>query len=237
MGQITFNGISSIEFPHFHVEKHPSYSIPKKVYEVTHIPGKSGDVYFDTGEFENVEMEYDVNFGSYYKRYPEMFSPVAGWLSAPTGYCRLEDSYDPEHYRLAVFSGGVEFENVLNHAGKAKIKFDCKPQRYLKDGENPIVFTAAGYIHNPTWFDAKPYIKVYGSGNGTLRIENLIITFTGIDSYIELDSEIQDAYKGTVNCNSKVSMEEFPTLGPGVTNVSFTGGITKVEITPRWWEV
>ncbi len=237
MGQITFNGVSSKEFPYFHVQTHPSYSVPKKTYDVVHIPGKSGDVYFDTGEFENVKLEYEVNFGSYYKEYPEMFGPVAGWLSAPTGYCRLEDTYDPEHFRLAVFLGDIDFDNVLNHAGISKIKFDCKPQRFLKSGEIPIVFMSAGLVFNPTGFTSKPYVKIFGSGNGTVRIGNTVMTFTGIDGYIEVDSELQDVFKGTVNCNGKIQTDVFPEIPSGPINVSFTGGVSKVEIVPRWWEI
>ena len=42
--------------------------------------------------------------------------------------------------------------------------------------------------------------------------------------------------KNSENKNGTISLlPEFPKLGPGASAVSFSGGITEVLITPRWW--
>ena len=52
---------------------------------------------------------------------------------------------------------------------------------------------------------------------------------------VVLDSDTQNAYLGAVNLNSTISAPEFPTLPAGESAVRWTGGITGVEIIPRWW--
>lgn len=98
----------------------------------------------------------------------------------------------------------------------------------------PAVFTAAGDIYNPTEFYSQPLIRVNGSGSGTVTIGNRIITLTGISGYIDIDCELMDCYKGLTNCNSQVTLGEFPQLAPGTTGIDFSGGVTSVEITGRW---
>lgn len=51
-----------------------------------------------------------------------------------------------------------------------------------------------------------------------------------------LDSEVQNAYDGTTNKNNSISISGgFPVLEHGESLISYGGGITAVNITPRWW--
>ena len=70
---------------------------------------------------------------------------------------------------------------------------------------------------------------VYGTGDGILKVNGENITLTSINTSITLDSELMEA-----SVNSKMS-GNFPTLKPGNNSIDWSGGITKVDITPRWW--
>lgn len=94
-----------------------------------------------------------------------------------------------------------------------------------------------GCIYNPTEFTALPLIRVYGTAAGTLTVGNTVVKIKSITEYVDLDCELQDAFKGITNCNGNVYAPDFPTLPPGGTGISFSGGITKIEIKPRWWTV
>ena len=64
------------------------------------------------------------------------------------------------------------------------------------------------------------------------------ITITGMDGGLTIDSDTQNAYDGTTNKNSIITVSGgFPVLATGETIVSFSGGITAVQITPRWWRL
>lgn len=92
-------------------------------------------------------------------------------------------------------------------------------------------------IENPTLFDSQPLMRVYGEG--TLGINSQSVTITQADVYTDIDCEMMDCFKGTANKNMYVQFTDhnFPVFKPGVNDLSLGTGITKVEVTPRWWIV
>lgn len=106
-------------------------------------------------------------------------------------------------------------------------------KRALK-GDETITITKAATITNPEGFTATPYMKIYGSGNVTLYINNRAHGFKNIDGYIEVDSENMNAYKGDTLQNNKMLVGAFPKLAAGDNNISWAGNVTKIEIVPRW---
>lgn len=235
MGVVIFNGVSSLDY-NIQVEHPPEYAYPERDYEIQHVPGRNGDVVLDKGSYQNVERSYDIAVGSYEEDYTVMVNRVSEWLHSSTGYAKLEDSYEPEYYRLAMYKEGGSVENLYGQAGRTTINFNCKPQRFLKMGNKSIKFTKTGILRNPTLFNALPIITVKGSGKGVLRVGDYVVTISAIKSSITINSEIQDAYNGTTNRNADVALEVgFPKLLPGENEVSFSGGIMSVEVVPKWW--
>lgn len=57
-------------------------------------------------------------------------------------------------------------------------------------------------LENPYAFESKPYIRVFGNGDGTFAIETQNgrqqWSFKNIDEYLEIDSEQMNFYKDTV---------------------------------------
>ena len=238
MGFIIYNGRSSKEVD-LEVETYPAYTSPKRSYEKIQIPGRNGDLLVDNGSWENVTRTYSVSVGSRYKDYTEMVNKISEWLHTSCTYCRLEDSYEPEYYRLAVFMEEIEFSNIYHQGAQAEIAFDCKPQRFLKVGDTPVVLTASSAsMINPTSFESSPIITVYGSGAGSLTVGEYRVTISAINTAVVIDSELQDAYYQNTNKNQTVTLERgFPKLPPGKTTIGFSGGITKVEVIPKWFTI
>lgn len=229
---IFWNGKSSDRY-NVVVEHYPTRPLPKRKVDVVSIPGRNGDLLFSQDAYENVVQEYDIYISAEQLKLPITARRVAEWLLQP-GYNRLFDSYEPEVFRLAYYNGTQDIANIMNRFGKLTISFSCKPQRFLITGEDEQTFSAPGTIINPTFCIAKPLITVLGSGDGTLNVGGTTVSLSDISEYITLDCDLQDAYKGLVNENAKVT-GEFPTLEGGENVVSWTGDITGVKITPRWW--
>lgn len=235
MGEIIYNGRSSKEIG-LEVETFPSYQTPKRSYEKVHIPGRNGDLLIDNGCWENVSRTYLVSIGSYDRFYYEMMNKVSEWLHSATSYSKLEDSYEPEYYRLGVYLEDFSISNILDQGGKATIEFDCKPQRFLKIGDESIEITETTELQNPTGFPSRPVIKVYGTGSGTIVVGNYTIKISDIGSQIIIDSEIQDAYYDKINKNQVITLSNgFPELNKGYTSIGFSGGISKLEVIPKWF--
>ena len=81
-------------------------------------------------------------------------------------------------------------------------------------------------------------MKIYGSGDITLTIQsgskNATWSFTDIDTYIEVDSNLMNFYKGTEPQNDKVVGTGFPQLYRGRNTISFTGDVSRIDLMPRW---
>ena len=235
MGIVMFNGISSLDYG-IQVEHPPEYQAPARDYEVIHVPGRNGDLVIDNGSYQNVNRSYQMAIGDKRKDYTSMANAISEWLHSVSGYARLEDSYEPEYYRMAMFQDEISIENIMQHAGRLTVDFNCKPQRFLKSGEEIIKISKRTTLYNPTGFNSLPCITVYGSGRGVLSIGQHTITISNINGSIVLDSEIQDVYKGTVNRNADVTLNKsFPEFVTGENSIAWSGGITYVEVIPRWW--
>lgn len=230
---IWFDGRSS-EDVKVTVEAYPERTIPVRKIETVSVPGRSGDLIFPQDAFENYEQMYSVYISAEKIKLHNLAGKVIQWL-AQNGYKRLEDSYEPDIYRMAYYTGGTNIESFFDEFGRAEITFNCMPQRWLKDGERAISITKNMKLANPTIYPAKPKIKVTGSGNGTLSVGSQVITLTGISNYLIIDSETMNCYKDSTNENRKMS-GKFPELS-GVTEITWSGGITAVEITPRWYRI
>ena len=92
-------------------------------------------------------------------------------------------------------------------------------------------------LENPTLFESKPIIRVYG--NGTLNVNDIYITVANSPyTYIDIDCELMDCYYDSNNANQYVSFSttDYVTLRSGMNYFSYSG-FTKVEVTPRWFEV
>lgn len=213
-----------------------TFNAPERDFEMIQIPGRSGDLIKDNNRFNNIDITYPAFISAQFK---SRFDTFKAALLSKGGYVSLEDTYHPESFRMAAFRGGIEPKTgPYNRNGSFNIVFECKPQRWLKSGLNPQTFTGADTITNPTLFEAKPNIRVYGYG--TVTIGNVTITIQQNQlEYIDIDCEAMAAFKGAVNANSLVSMssDSFPVLSPGTTGIRMTGNVASIQIQPRWWSV
>lgn len=242
MKQFWLDGRSSREFGMM-ITGAGTYNAPERDVEFISIEGRNGDLIIDNGRFKNVPLSYPI---SICMDFPEKAAAARAWLLSKSGYMRLEDDYDPEHFRLAAFTGPLDFDvKFLNRAAEATLQFNCKPQRFLKSGEIPIEVTDGQLIFNPTPFPALPIIRVYGEGEATIYGGSTKIKILNIGGGIEIDCEAQFARDIPVPGkpgwyrDSDIYVEAFPVLGPAPDYSTFlwTSNVTKVEIIPRWWTV
>lgn len=233
---LTFDGVDCRDFG-VYISGQGTFSAPARAYEMQEIPGRNGALIGYDAHLQNTELTYQAFV---YSNFRESIRGFRNFLLSRVGYKRLIDTYHPDEYRMACYVGPFE-PDVLsdNKAGSFEIMFTCKPQRYLLSGENVITMTATGAIFNPTLFDAQPIMRVYG--NGTIDIGTG--SFLSVDAnpypYIDIDFAMMEAFSGDYNCNEYISLSDndFPVIPPGSTTLTLSAGITKLEITPRWWQV
>ena len=232
----TLDGVDSRTFG-VYISGQGTFSAPARPYEAQPVPGRNGDILTGGKRLENGTLTYPAFI---VRDFENNIRGLRNFLLSRVGYVRLSDSYHPGEYRMVYYGEAFEPEvTERNNAANFELVFGCKPQRFLTSGETAKVYTnsGSGTITNPTRFPSQPLIRVYGTG--TVGIGSTTITITAADGYTDIDCAIMAAYKGTTNRNAYVQLNtlDFPTLPPGNTGISLSGGVTRVEITPRWWEV
>lgn len=196
LNHLTYDGVDSSDFGVF-ISGEGAFDAPARRGEMISIPGRNGSLFMDEGVFENITVEYPAFIGTGYEEiFRTKLGDLRSALSSRGNYKRLTDTYHPDEFRLGVFREGLEVDpQHITRAGGFTMKFDCKPQRFLVEGERSYFFNGNGTINNPTLFESSPLIKV--TGNGTVAIgENGEYRFivSGNTGTIWIDSEIMEAY-------------------------------------------
>ena len=178
------------------------YNAPEREVEMISIPGRNGALAMDRGRFENIEVTYPAGiFADNEADFAEAISNFRNLLCSKRGYVRLQDEYNPNEYRMAVYKSGLEVEPALLKAGEFDIVFDCKPQRFLTSGEEAVTVTSGGTLTNPTLFEASPLLMVDGYGSLTVNGYDIKLsdeTFGAITLATSVESAYVD-YKDQVN--------------------------------------
>lgn len=163
--EFTFGGVSTADYG-LVVEGPGNYSAPTRAVEVINIPGRDGAFVLDKGYYENVPVEFNVVAkGATQADFDDVISAFRNAIVTQKGYIRLEELYHPGEYRMARYAGGFDEDPTFHGNGAIfKVKFDCKPQRYLTDGETAVSVDDGDTLTNPTLFEAHPLLMVEGYG-------------------------------------------------------------------------
>ena len=155
---------------------------------------------------------------------------VANWLqgSGKVIFGNMEDRY----YKARI-NNVVPISQVLeNYLYNFQVKFKCQPFGYLFEGEYPIEVTKSGTtLYNPGTYKSLPLATIYGTGAGVLIVNGISYSVTNIGNSIVLDCELQEVLN---NKGQYFESDDFPELKTGENIISWSGGITKVTIVPRW---
>lgn len=205
-------------------------------YDEQIVPGRSQSLLVARKRREPVEQEYLCALRE--TGIDAALALVRDALLSKTGYHRLEDSFAPDEFYSAYIDRNIIMQVSRDmQLAKFRVVFKRTGERFLKSGESVTAFTSDGTINNPTEFESKPLIRIYGVGEVGIGAQT--VTITAANEYTDLDCDIMEAYKGTQSCNANVefSNNDYPVLSAGTNGITLGEGITRVEITPRWVSV
>ena len=114
-----------------------SWPKPARRSDAVQVPGRNGDLLYDEGAWENVEITYNILVKA---EWITEYERLTEWLCSHVGYFRLEDpDRHPGVYRMAEFTGPVNPKTIGYHfAGTFSLEFNCKPQQFLTSGESAL---------------------------------------------------------------------------------------------------
>lgn len=248
---LTFGGRPISDF-NVYISGAGTFGAPERDRKSVVIPGRDGELTIDNGRYKNIKVSYPAFIA---KDYSQNVAALRNYLLSFTGYARLEDTYHPDEFRMARYTGAFDGGSTKGmNAGSFKIDFDCMPQRWLKSGEQVLTgfysresTGSLVHIQNPGYMVAKPLIKVTLTDATTaqITINDVEIDVSNTEGPMYVDCEIQEAYsvldQSSMNEYLTLADGVFPSLKPGDNIVglycpAYEGRID-VEITPRWWNL
>lgn len=217
-----FKNISSEDY--LMVNKLPSIFKASKDIEKIIIEGRNGFLTSDKGTYSGTVKSVECTIMDL-----ENLDFICGWLD---GSSEVIFSNEPDRIYKATIINQIEFKKVAATFHTLIIQFECQPHKYSL-ANSIITLTSPGTVFNSGSVISKPVLKLYGTGSIDLNINSNIINLTNVSEYVVIDSELMDCYKETMLKNNDMN-GEFPELIVGTNSISWTGTVTKVEITPNW---
>ena len=155
------------------------FGAPVRNVEMIQIPGRNGAYALDNGFYENIQVTYKCAIGCESQAdFNAGISAFRNMLASRIGYKRLEDEINTDEYRMACFHGGISVPTLNKDTATFDVVFDCKPQRFLKSGENEVSIGTSRTLANPTLYQAHPLLSFTASGAGAIQINSDTISVT-----------------------------------------------------------
>jgi len=230
----TYKGIKSKDM-HLRVLNDLSFASPRRDVNVVQISGRDGDLIMDNGRYESVirsvpcRLEAPIGIDI-----EVLINKINNWLIDDGGFHEFEWDNDPDFKCLARVEGDVVSQRVLSRYGKMVVRFRMHPVKYLKSSLEERPITTNTNVINTFNIDAKPIIRIVGSGDMTLNIGGRPLMLRGIGGGCIIDTETQTItdLEGRITLFDRMR-SPFPVLRPGNNAITFSGNDIQVFMTPR----
>lgn len=243
-----WNGVNCTKYG-MHVLQQPSYIRPSERAEYKEIPGRSGSLTLLEGDdiYDDITLACTCIIDD-----PMYINDICGWLRGygTVTFANDADRDDGGGYYEARIDNQISFDKVLaGHPHRSfQVQFRCRPFRRLDSGNEVLVATASPFkLTNKGNVASLPLIRVHAGDTAiedkTIMIgsSSMIINSLEANNYLNIDCEAKKAYRGTRGSTTdpltllgtRVT-GEWMNIPTGDSYLSFTDGIAKVEIIPRW---
>jgi len=229
----TYKGKKSTEM-YLRVLNDVEFTSPSRDVNLMQVPGRHGDLVMDNGRFNSVirtipcrlEAPTGVNV-------EECINNINNWLIDDGNFHEFTWDNDPEFRYLARVEGDVVNHRVLSRFGRTAVSFRLHPIKYLESSLVERQVTSGTNLENRFNVDAKPIIRIVGTGNITLTIGGRQLVLRGIGSGCIIDSESQNitTLNGQQTLFDRI-YSDFPVLTPGNNVITFPAGV-QVFVVPR----
>lgn len=210
-----------------------SFSSPGIRGDFVPIEGQDGEIYLTNGNIKNLQKSFRVYLDSS-EDIQNQVTKISNWLKKNAEWQLLTFSGDLEYRYVCIFVDEYDIDATLGELGKGVLTFQIKPYKFLKTGLQTSVLGSS--ITNPTNRNARPRLKITGTGNITVQIGSERLTLQNVDGGIIVDSlytTVTNLFE-TKPLWNKVTSYPLPVIRPGRQSVYTTGNVTKIEIIPRW---
>ncbi len=231
MEYFIFKGIDSRDVKGLMVCELPPITKPKMRVRTDTIDGKDGSETTNLG-FEAYNKIIKIGLTRNYD-----IDNIIAWFN---GESTLQMSNEPDKYYKVKIIDQIDYEKLLRFK-TADVKFYVQPFKYSATERTKTIDVTGQTtteIRNAGNYFAKPQITFTGTGTINISVNGLqkCVLYLGAESEsITLDADKQEAYSGLVLKNRQMD-GQFISLEVGKNTITWTGNLTKIEITnySRW---
>ncbi|WP_080648336.1 distal tail protein Dit [Clostridium pasteurianum] len=116
---------------------------------------------------------------------------IKAWLFE-CGESDLIFNFQSDKKYIAQVVNSIDFSQAYKFFSEFPIIFNCRPFKYAVNN-SIITMNSSGIINNIGTVYSEPKIKVFGSGDINLNIGSQVINLLGINSYIIIDTILQES--------------------------------------------
>lgn len=230
---MTLDGVNC-EDVGLHVLEYPARCVPRRRYTKKKIPGGKEIIIYDGVQgYENMLLTAQI----YFDGQTDADRAIAFLLPESR---EIIFGDQPEYCYQGMVDEQIDFDRIFRERKpcRFKVNFLCSPYRQLSAPGEGIVVTEAGVIVHPGSARSHPLIRAYGSGDGAIVLRGQeTIRLTGLkeDEALVIDSGAMICTDEAYSMDKSRQMTgDYPYLEPGENAIVTSGGVTRIEIEPRF---
>lgn len=232
-----YNGINSKDM-NIKIENDVAFPSPEADIEFVEVLGKDGELAIDNKRLKGVKFPLPIQLRtSNDVSVNDQATEISNWLKGEIGWFPLKFSGQPDFHYIAMCYEQFDIKETLKNFGKTVITFRLKPVKIRNDNALTEILNG-DTLTNTIKKATEPYIKITGTGDITVQNNGQDwLILTGVEDYIEIDSEVMSTYKDDLPQNEKMNgllSPMYPILESGDNVITWTGNVTKFEILTRW---
>ncbi|WP_291651358.1 phage tail protein [Clostridium sp.] len=224
-GEIYFNNERSL-YLNLYLENYPSIPITNEEYEEIQVEGRSGNLIINKGTYPDKKIPFTFTILS-----PTIeidFERVYEWLTDIEDDRLIFGRNDRCYKVKKVIFGNIQKE--FRTIGEFDVTFLCEP--FTQDLTKTVhEITKSGFKINYNGnAPGDTLIKVYGSGNIQLTIDEETMQINNVNNYVEIDSYALQVRNQDGTSKDNDTSGDFILLEKGINTISYTGNVTKIVI-------
>lgn len=224
-GELFFNSNSSLNL-NLYLEEYPSIPLSTEEYEEVSVEGRNGNLIINKGTYPDKKIPFTFTIKS--SQIEIDFDAVYDWLTEISDN-RMLFGRDDRCYivKKVIFD---DLKKEFRELGEFTVTFICKP--FAQDLESTTYeITSSGFKFNYSGnAPGDSLIKIYGSGNIQLTINDDTMQVNDVTDYVEIDSELKQVRNVDGTSKDYESLGDFILFEKGENTISYNGTITKIIV-------
>lgn len=224
-GEIYFNNNVSLSLNLF-LGNYPSIPIANEEYEQISVEGRSGNLIINKGTYPDKKIPFTFTILS-----PQIeidFEKVYEWLTEIEDNRLIFGRNDRCYKVKKVIFGDIQKE--FRTIGEFDVTFLCEPFTQDLDSEVHEITTSEFTLYYAGNAPGDTLIKIYGTGNIQLTINDETMQINNVVDYVEIDSNLLQVRNQDGTSKDNDTLGDFILLEKGENMISYIGEVTKIVV-------